>query len=324
MKRITIAKSQTIETNNIQITVVAPADLYFTWFGGEIVINNQSGTTCTLTGFRVINDTDSYVIQNQEVVTVAWDNGYYVTAQSTEIDRIASEGMDKDTYDPNTVDGDAFDMDNMVEGTNKILTAAERSAITTNTSKVSFPEAPEDGTQYARKDAGWIAVSGTGDMLKSVYDTTDSGIVDESTKLETARNINGVAFDGTADITIPSSGTPTVPVGFADAEVTYGIVPNSATNRDTEFGNMVNGSVDTFIKEGTYEITDGIVKTSGSDIVIRGAGIDKTIINVTAASDQFIIRMQSGNVDWEDVTFDFGEGYCRTILYYDENLGDIN
>ncbi len=39
------------------------------------------------------------------------------------------------TYDPGSVAGDAFDMDNMVEGTNLILTAAERAAITANTAK---------------------------------------------------------------------------------------------------------------------------------------------------------------------------------------------
>ena len=43
---------------------------------------------------------------------------------------------------------------------------------------------------------------GAGDMLKSFYDTNNSGVVDSSEKLATARNINGVAFDGTADITV--------------------------------------------------------------------------------------------------------------------------
>lgn len=45
-------------------------------------------------------------------------------------------------YDPNTVSGDAFDMDNMVEGTDtKIMTAAERSAIAANSAKVSYTDA---------------------------------------------------------------------------------------------------------------------------------------------------------------------------------------
>ena len=34
-------------------------------------------------------------------------------------------------------------------------------------------EAPEDGNQYARQDAGWSVLAGGGDMLKSVYDPTN-------------------------------------------------------------------------------------------------------------------------------------------------------
>jgi len=46
----------------------------------------------------------------------------------------ATEYMLKATYDPNNVNGDAFDMDNMVEGaTNKILTQSERDNISANT-----------------------------------------------------------------------------------------------------------------------------------------------------------------------------------------------
>jgi hypothetical protein len=41
-------------------------------------------------------------------------------------------------YDPTNVSGDVFDMDNMVEGVDtKIMTAAERTAIANNTSKIS-------------------------------------------------------------------------------------------------------------------------------------------------------------------------------------------
>ena len=47
--------------------------------------------------------------------------------------------MTKAVYDPNTVNSDAFDMDNMAEGaTTKILTDVERSAISTNTAKVGI------------------------------------------------------------------------------------------------------------------------------------------------------------------------------------------
>jgi len=45
------------------------------------------------------------------------------------------------TYDPTGVTGDAFDMDNMVEGTAKIMTLAERNAIVANTAKISYTDA---------------------------------------------------------------------------------------------------------------------------------------------------------------------------------------
>ena len=57
-----------------------------------------------------------------------------VTAQSIADLAAASSGdMQKSVYDPTLVAGDAFDMDNMVEGaTNKILTSAERTNIADN------------------------------------------------------------------------------------------------------------------------------------------------------------------------------------------------
>ncbi len=57
-----------------------------------------------------------------------------------------SGDMIKSVYDPTTIEGDAFDMDNMVEGTNLILTSAERTAITTNTAKVSNATHTGDAT----------------------------------------------------------------------------------------------------------------------------------------------------------------------------------
>ena len=53
--------------------------------------------------------------------------------------------------------------DDIPEGINKFATSADLAAITANTLKVSFPEAPNDGKQYARKDLGWEeVVSGGG------------------------------------------------------------------------------------------------------------------------------------------------------------------
>ncbi len=83
--------------------------------------------------------------------------------------------MTKAVYDPTTVAGDAFDMDNMVEGTNLILSAAERTII------------------------GNTSGTNTGDQ------TTITGNAGTATALETARTIAGNSFNGTANITIAST-----------------------------------------------------------------------------------------------------------------------
>ena len=56
--------------------------------------------------------------------------------------------------------------------------------------------------------------TGNGDMLKSVYDTDDNGVVDAAEKLQNARKIGNASFDGTADITLSQIGAqPTLPSG---------------------------------------------------------------------------------------------------------------
>lgn len=87
------------------------------------------------------------------------DDTVYVRADGVWLDLGQSGGgsgdMAKATYDPNTVEGDAFDMDNMVEGTTtKILTNTERS-------KLSNIEANADVT-----DAGNIGTSINGASAK--------------------------------------------------------------------------------------------------------------------------------------------------------------
>jgi hypothetical protein len=70
-------------------------------------------------------------------------------------------------------------------------------AVTTDTKKLYV------GVAGAKICLG--GASSLGDMLKSIYDTDNDGIVDSAEtaiKLATARKINGVSFDATADITI--------------------------------------------------------------------------------------------------------------------------
>jgi len=71
----------------------------------------------------------------------------------------------------------------VIDNANSIpFTSTQQSNITANNSKVSFPEAPQDGTQYARKDAGWEAVAGGTPADAS---ETVKGILELATQTET-------------------------------------------------------------------------------------------------------------------------------------------
>ena len=68
--------------------------------------------------------------------------------------------------------------------------------------------------KYIGDDGTGGTGTGNGDMLKSVYDTDDNGVVDAAEKLQTARKIGDASFDGTADITLSQIGAqPTLPSG---------------------------------------------------------------------------------------------------------------
>ena len=77
----------------------------------------------------------------------------------------AAGDMEASTYDPTTVAGDAFDMDNMVEGTAKILTAAERTTIGTVAPHISDTANPHAVT---KAQVGLSNVDDTADADKPV------------------------------------------------------------------------------------------------------------------------------------------------------------
>jgi len=62
----------------------------------------------------------------------------------------------------------------VLEGDTTTITPTQASNISTNNAKVSFPEAPSDGKQYARKDTAWeeVAASGTASALPIIVLTS--------------------------------------------------------------------------------------------------------------------------------------------------------
>jgi len=82
----------------------------------------------------------SYRCILQSTGNLPTDETYWVLEAQKGVDGEGAGDMLAETYDPNAVGGDAFAMDNMVESaTAKVFTATERSAIVTNSNKISYP-----------------------------------------------------------------------------------------------------------------------------------------------------------------------------------------
>ena len=141
------------------------------------------------------------------------------------------------TYDPNGVEGDAFDMDNMTAGSvNKNFTSTEKtklSGIATGANVGVVPNTSITGSTKTKVtyDAKGLVTAGADATTADIADSTNkryitdakltvlnnttgtntgdqttiTGNAGTATKLLTARTINGTSFDGTANITIADS-----------------------------------------------------------------------------------------------------------------------
>lgn len=111
---------------------------------------------------------------NSDDIPEGTTNKYITTSDLSQITTNANDisslqTSKEDAFTKNT----AFNKDfgtstgEVLEGDTTTITPTQASNISTNNAKVSFPEAPSDGKQYARKDAAWeeVAASGTASPL---------------------------------------------------------------------------------------------------------------------------------------------------------------
>jgi len=158
-------------------------------------------------------------------------------------DGTGSGDMEASTYDPNNVASDAFDMDNMAQGTaNKFITSAELTVL------------------------GNTSGTNTGDQ------TTITGNAGTATKLKTARTIGGVSFDGSANIDLPGVNT----TGSQDTTGNAATATALATARNIA-GQAFDGSADINIQATDLNLTG----TASSSKYLRGDNSWQTPPNTT-------------------------------------------
>lgn len=167
--------------------------------------------------------------------------------------------MLKSVYDPTSKNADAFSQDNMVDGTtNKNYTAAEKTKLAA------------------------ITGTNTGDQ------TNITGNAGSATKLQTARLINGVSFDGTANITVadstkvPTTRTVNGKALSANISLTNTDVGAAATAHTHAETDVTGLTTDLASKQATLVSGTNIKTVNGNsllgagDVTIAGSGGDVT------------------------------------------------
>lgn len=122
-----------------------------------------------------------------------------------------------------------------------------------------------------------VISAGAGDMLKATYDTNLNGVVDKAEMLNTARNINGVSFNGSTDINIEARLGTTI---ASATTTTIGTVGNgeeihiSGTTTITSLGVSQTGVFRTLVFDGalilTYNATSLMLPTSANITTVAG------------------------------------------------------
>lgn len=206
-----------------------------------------------------------------------------------------------------------------------IKTSGTGAAGTTDTYTITFTDATTTTFNVYNGADGTAA----GDMLKLVYDTNNSGVVDSSEKLATARNINGVAFDGTADITIYDatkqevliSGTNiktingTDILGSGNLEVTVGSGGYAA---NVYLTSLVSSTVGTYNQISyTPEPTQTIISAiaNNNEVLMADYIFDGDVVTTYIPAGEWVFHYHSR------VDNTAGNSFVRFELFKRSNLG---
>lgn len=231
-----------------------------------------------------------------------------------------SGDMTKAVYDPNTVESDAFDMDNMVEGNNtKIFTSTERTKLS------GIETGAEVNDVDSVNGATGVVVLDTDDISEgsNLYNQTHTGDVTGATALTLATVNSDVGSFTNADITVNAKGlitaasngsgggggfTPTYFQALLSSSAISTGAFQDATNWNTpthntgsDYSFVTSTGVVTFDTDGTYMISfvmngntaaNNRVQVDVKIVEDVGAGF----VDITGAEDnQYAMRNNTQN-----------------------------
>jgi hypothetical protein len=121
----------------------------------------------------------------------------------------------------------------------------QNDAIALNTAKVTFPEAPVDGTPYARQSSAWVSITGTVLQESIIVNqanvaTTLGGVIDSTKQYF----IDGIIDLGAISITVPPTGMTLKGYSFdisglTSSENNYTMFVSAGTGGGTGSGNLL-------------------------------------------------------------------------------------
>jgi hypothetical protein len=150
------------------------------------------------------------------------------------------------------------------------ITTSQASDITANNAKVTFPEAPNDGQQYARQSQGWSVVTGGGGgAVDSVNGQTGTVVLDTDNINEGTTNLYYTDARVSANSSVAAN---TAKVGITSQQATDITTNNAKVGITTSQSNEIAAN--------TLKV--GITPTQASDITINNA---KVGITTQQASD---------------------------------------
>lgn len=177
--------------------------------------------------------------------------------------------------------------------------------------------------KYIGDDGTGGTGTGNGDMLKSIYDADDNGVVDAAEKLQVAHKIGDAPFDGTQDITLAQIGAqPTLPSGaegqllkktasgveWSDAPVSLppgGTTGQVLTKTDTGSGwaSLPEQKPAEWGKiEGTLDSQADLKNALDAKITSPETGVVGNYLKKTASGVEWADAPTGGAATWGDIT----------------------
>jgi len=166
---------------------------------------------------------------------------------------------------------DVVELDDVTDaGSGAIITVAERASIVTNNSKVTFPEAPNDGQEYARRSLGWTVVTGGGAgvaiaTVPEINTGTDNtkaispfGLAGSQIQADVTTNNSKISYTDAAAV---SANTSKVTNATHTGEVTGSTALTIAANA-VETSNILNGTIDILDLDAALQTTAGLADSA--------------------------------------------------------------